>query len=97
EFVDAGDGHVRVKARHSGLFLQPTGTTTGADIVQQTDSGATGQQWRVVDHGGDVISLVNRESGLAMDVWENSTANSARITQYTYSGNANQRFARRRV
>ena len=97
EFVDAGDGHVRVKARHSGLFLQPTGTATGADVVHQADSGATGQQWRVVDHGGDVISLVNRESGLAMDVWEYSTANSARITQYTYTGNPNQRFTRRRV
>ncbi|TDD03292.1 RICIN domain-containing protein [Nonomuraea diastatica] len=97
EFVDTGDGHVRLKARHSGLFLQPTGTATGADVVQQADTGATVQQWRVVDHGGDVISLVNRESGLAMDVWEYSTANSARITQYTYSGNPNQRFTRRRV
>ncbi|MER5217747.1 RICIN domain-containing protein [Streptomyces sp. NPDC002838] len=97
EFVDAGDGHVRVKARHSGLFLQPTGTATGADVVQQADTGATGQQWRVVDHGGDVISLVNRESGLAMDVWEHSTADGARISQWTYTGNPNQRFTRRRV
>ncbi|MBC9731239.1 RICIN domain-containing protein, partial [Streptomyces sp. TRM68367] len=97
EFVDAGDGHVRVKARHSGLFLQPTGTVTGADVVQQADTGATGQQWRVVDHGGDVISLVNRESGLAMDVWEYSTADGARISQWTYTGNPNQRFTRRRV
>ncbi|MCE6998687.1 RICIN domain-containing protein [Saccharothrix sp. S26] len=97
EFVDAGDGHVRLKARHSGLFLQPTGTTNGSDVVQQPDSGATGQQWRVVDHGSDVISLVNRESGLALDVWEFSTADGARIALYTYNGNANQRFTRRRV
>ncbi|GAA2855291.1 RICIN domain-containing protein [Nonomuraea rubra] len=97
EFVDSSDGHVRVKARHSGLFLQPTGTATGADVVQQADTGATGQQWRVVDHGGDVISLVNRESGLAMDVWEHSTADGARISQWTYNGSSNQRFTRRRV
>ncbi|MEV0197058.1 RICIN domain-containing protein [Nonomuraea sp. NPDC050691] len=97
EFVDSGDGHVRVKARHSGLFLQPTGTATGADVVQQADTGATGQQWRVVDHGGDVISLVNRESGLALDVWEHSTADGARISQWIYSGSPNQRFTRRRV
>ena len=51
----------------------------------------------MVDHGGGVISLVNRESGLAMDVWEHSTADGARISQYTYSGNPNQRFTRRRV
>ncbi|NUT46445.1 MAG: mucin-2 [Saccharothrix sp.] len=97
EFVDTGDGHVRVRARHSGLFLQPTGTTNGADVVQQPDSGAAAQQWRVVDHGGDVISLVNRESGLAMDVWEFSTADGARVSLYTYSGSPNQRFTRRRV
>ncbi|TMR24906.1 mucin-2 [Nonomuraea turkmeniaca] len=97
EFVDSGDGHVRLKARHSGLFLQPTDTATGTDVVQQADTGATGQQWRVVDHGGDVISLVNRESGLAVDVWEYSTADGARISQYTYNGNPNQRFTRRRA
>lgn len=97
EFVDAGGGYVRLKAQHSGLFLQPTGTATGADVVQQADSGAIGQHWRTVDHGGDVISLVNRESGLAMDVWENSTADGARIALWTSTGSANQRFTRRRV
>ncbi|MBB4911507.1 RICIN domain-containing protein [Actinophytocola algeriensis] len=97
EFVDTGDGHVRVKARHSGLFLESTGTANGADIVQQADTGATVQHWRVVDHGGDVVSLVNRATGLALDVWEYSTADGARISQYTYSGNPNQRFTHRRV
>ena len=95
EFVDAGDGHVRIKARHSGLFLQAGGS--GSDVTQQAGTGSTNQQWRVVDHGGDVISLVNRASGLAMDVWEHSTADGARISQYTYNGNPNQRFTRRRV
>ncbi|QFU91698.1 RICIN domain-containing protein [Amycolatopsis sp. YIM 10] len=97
EFIDTGDSHVRVKARHSGLFLQPTGTTTGADVIQQAETSAAGQQWRVVDHGGDVISLVNRESGLAMDVWEYSTTDGGRISQWTYTGNPNQRFTRHRV
>ena len=97
EFVDAGDGYVRLKARHSGLFLQPTADTNGANVVQQADSGAAGQQWRVVDHGGDVISLVTRGSGLAMDVWERSTVEGARIALYSYNGNPNQRFARSRV
>lgn len=55
----------------------------------------------MVDHGSGVISLVNRESGLTMDVWEYSTADGARIAQYTYTGNPNQRFTaghrRRRI
>ncbi|MBB5801860.1 lysophospholipase L1-like esterase [Saccharothrix ecbatanensis] len=96
EFIDTGDGHVRVKARHSGLVLQVSGNSNGADITQQPDTNATSQQWRVVDHGGDVISLVNRQSGLAMDVWAKSTADGARISQYTYNGSANQRFSRLR-
>jgi hypothetical protein len=95
EFVDLGDGHVRIKARHSGLFLQAGGS--GTDVTQQADTGATSQQWRVVDHGGDVISLLNRASGLAMDVWEHSTADGARIAQWTYNAGPNQRFTRRSV
>jgi hypothetical protein len=98
EFVAADDGHVRLKARHSGLFLQPTGTANGADVVQQADSTATGQQWRVVDHGSGVVSLVNRQSGLAMDVWNYSTVDGARIALYTYNASSpNQRFTRRSV
>ncbi|MCC8249821.1 RICIN domain-containing protein [Saccharothrix luteola] len=98
EFVDAGGGHVRLKARHSGLFLQPTGTTNGADVVQQADSTTTAQHWRVVDHGSNVVSIVNRDSGLALDVWEYSTADGARISLYTYNATSpNQRFTRRTV
>ncbi|MBC9730378.1 RICIN domain-containing protein [Streptomyces sp. TRM68367] len=96
EFTDADDDHVRVKARHSGLVLQAAGNSTGADITQQPESDTASQQWRIVDHGG-AISLINRASGLAMDVWENSRADGARISQYTYDGSANQRFTRRSV
>ncbi|WP_281274350.1 RICIN domain-containing protein [Allorhizocola rhizosphaerae] len=45
-----------------------------------------------------MISLINRQSGLAMDVWERSTADGARISQYTYNASSpNQRFTRRAV
>ena len=70
---------------------------SGADITQQPDTNAAGQQWRVTDHGGGVISLINRQSGLAIDVWERSSADGARISQYAYSGSPNQRFQRRPV
>ncbi|MEV4847741.1 RICIN domain-containing protein [Micromonospora matsumotoense] len=97
EFLDAGGGYFRIRARHSGLVLQVANNTSGADITQQPDSNAASQQWRITDHGGGVISLVNRQSGLAMDVWENSTTDGVRISQYAYSGNPNQRFTRRPV
>lgn len=84
-------------ARHSGLVLQATGNSSGTDITPQVESGATSQQWRVQDHGGGTVSLINRASGLAMDVWERSTADGARISQWPYTGDPNQRFPRQRV
>jgi beta-galactosidase len=97
DFVDAGSGYWRIRARHSGLVLQVSGTGTGADITQQPTSTATSQQWSVVDHGGGTVSLVNRASGLAMDVWSQSTADGARISQWNVTGGANQLFALQRV
>jgi alpha-L-fucosidase 2 len=44
-----------------------------------------------------VVSLVNRQSGLAMDVWQASTADGARISQWTSTGSTNQRFQLQRV
>jgi cytochrome c len=92
DFLDSGGGYYRIRARHSGLVLQVASANSGADITQQPDSNATSQQWRVVDQGGGAVSFVNRQSGLAMDVWQASTADGARISQYTLTGNANQRF-----
>ncbi|HUQ71635.1 MAG TPA: RICIN domain-containing protein [Planctomycetaceae bacterium] len=98
QFIDAGDGHVRIMARHSSLFLQVASNADGADITQQPNNGSTNQQWRIEDRGGSVVSLINRQSGKAMDVWGRSTADGARISQYAYNtSNTNQRFLRRPV
>ncbi|OLF14765.1 glycosyl hydrolase family 95 catalytic domain-containing protein [Actinophytocola xanthii] len=97
DFLDSGGGFYRVRARHSGLVLQVAGTGTGADITQQPDTGATSQQWRVADHGGGAVSLVNRHSGMAMDVWSAATTDGARISQWTVTGAANQRFQLQRA
>ncbi|MBP2328220.1 endo-1,4-beta-xylanase [Kibdelosporangium banguiense] len=97
DFLDSGGGYYRIRARHSGLVLQVASGSSGADISQQPDSNATSQQWQVVDQGGGVVSLVNRQSGLAMDVWQASTVDGARISQWTVSGAANQRFQLQRT
>jgi alpha-L-fucosidase 2 len=97
DFLDSGGGFFRIRARHSGLVLQVASSSTGADITQQPDSNVASQQWRVVDQGGGVVSLVNRQSGLAMDVWQASTADGARISQWTVTGNTNQRFQLQRA
>ena len=97
DFLDSGGGFFRIRSRLSGLVLQVAGSGTGADISQQPDSNNASQQWRVVDQGGGVVSLVNRQSNLAMDVWQASTADGARISQWTVTGNTNQRFQLQRV
>ncbi|MBF9129747.1 glycoside hydrolase N-terminal domain-containing protein [Plantactinospora sp. S1510] len=97
EFLSSDGGYHRIRARHSGLVLQPASNSTGADITQQPDTNAANQQWRVEDQGGGVVRLVNRQSGLAMDVWQASTADGARISQWTPSTSANQRFQLQRV
>ena len=97
DFVDAGSGYWRIRARHSGHVLQVSGAGTGADITQQPISTATSQQWSVTDHGNGTVSLVNRHSGLAMDVWSASTADGARISQWNATGGTNQRFELRRA
>ncbi|MFI7679306.1 glycosyl hydrolase family 95 catalytic domain-containing protein [Actinophytocola sp. NPDC049390] len=97
DFLDSGGGYHRVRARHSGLVLQVASTSSGADITQQADTGATSQQWRVVDQGSGVVSMVNRQSGLAMDVWSAATTDGTRISQWTVTGAANQRFQLQRV
>ncbi|MEU7530130.1 glycoside hydrolase N-terminal domain-containing protein [Saccharothrix sp. NPDC042600] len=92
DFIPSTDGHYRVRARHSGLVLQATSTTSGADIVQQPDTNSTAQQWRLVDHGSGTISLINRLSGLALDVWQAATTDGTKISQWSVTGATNQRF-----
>ncbi|WP_433796748.1 glycosyl hydrolase family 95 catalytic domain-containing protein [Actinoplanes sp. CA-252034] len=92
DFLSSGAGYYRIRARHSGLVLQVAGNGTGTDITQQPDVDAAGQQWRVEDRGGGIVVLINRQSGLAMDVWQAATADGARISQWTPGTGANQRF-----
>jgi alpha-L-fucosidase 2 len=92
DFLDSGGAYYRIRARHSGLVLQVASSSSGADINQQPDTNAASQQWQVSDQGGGVVSIVNRQSGLAMDVWNASTADGARVSQWAPTAAANQRF-----
>ncbi|HEY8979993.1 MAG TPA: glycoside hydrolase N-terminal domain-containing protein [Streptomyces sp.] len=96
-FLPSDGGHYRIRAEHSGLVLNVASGSSGADVTQQPDTGAAGQQWRTVDHGDGTISLVNRQSGLALDVPGASTADGTRISQSAATGSANQRFRLQRI
>ncbi|GAB2603010.1 hypothetical protein GCM10027168_40060 [Streptomyces capparidis] len=44
-----------------------------------------------------MISPVNRQSGLAPDVWEAATADGARVSPWAATGSTNQRFQLHRI
>lgn len=92
QFVDSGGGWYRLRARHSNKVVEPAATTDGADILQQPDRNATSQQFRLADSAGGTVRLINRASGKALDVWEWSTADGGRVSQYTDLDGANQRW-----
>jgi O-glycosyl hydrolase len=80
--------------RKSGKVLAVNGgsTTNGATIVQWTDDGSAGQQWRLVPSGGFAV-LVNVGSGKALDDPGFSTAAGTQLVQWTSNGGANQQWA----
>ncbi|WP_308163612.1 RICIN domain-containing protein [Micromonospora sp. WMMB482] len=50
------------------------------------------QQFRVLDSDSGYVRLINRHSNKAMEVWEWSTADGGRISQYADLNGANQQW-----
>lgn len=64
----------------------PTPTRTNTPVVTNTPTATSA--------GTIYYKIVNRLSGKALDVKDNSTANGARIQQWDYSGGLNQQWSR---
>ncbi|WP_405718611.1 RICIN domain-containing protein [Streptomyces sp. NBC_01537] len=78
---------------YSGDLLDSAGaTTSGSAVVQNPASGATSQQWSLVDTGAGQYQVVNRVSGLALAVVSASTSNGAFLDQETTSTASSQRW-----
>jgi arabinan endo-1,5-alpha-L-arabinosidase len=92
QFVDAGGGYYRIRARHSGKVIEVAGAQDGANTYQFTDNGNTRQHFRLADSSGGYVRFINRSSNKALDVWEWSTADGGRISQFTDTGGANQQW-----
>ena len=92
QFVPVGSGYYQVRSRLSGKVLQIGNAQDGAELTQQTASSDTRQHFGVSDSPDGYVRLVNRHSRKALDVWEWSTADGARISQYTDHGGANQQW-----
>ncbi|MGC4892273.1 family 43 glycosylhydrolase [Micromonospora sp. DT31] len=92
QFVDSGGGFYTVRSRHSGKVLElPTGGD-GTRLVQSTDRSSATQQFRLQDSAGGFVRFVNRQWGKAVDVWQWSTADGARLAAYSDVDGANQQW-----
>ncbi len=84
-------GYYTLRNVNSKLPMEVVGSSTAnnALIDQNTSSGGNNQQWQIVANGAN-YSLINRNSGKALDNGSTPTVG-AQCKQYTYtSGNANQ-------
>jgi hypothetical protein len=78
----------------TGDVLDSAGATaSGSAVVEKPASGATSQQWSLVNTSGDNYQVVNRASGLALAVVGASTSNGALLDQETVSSAASQQWA----
>lgn len=68
-------------------------TASGSAVVEEPSSAAVSQQWSLVDTGAGKYEVVNRASGLALNVIGASTGNGAFLDQESVSGSAAQLWA----
>ncbi|HEX6685919.1 MAG TPA: RICIN domain-containing protein, partial [Candidatus Limnocylindrales bacterium] len=92
QFVPVGSGYYQIVSRLSGKALQVASALDGAELTQQAPSTDTRQHFGVSDSDSGYVRLVNRHSRKALDVWEWSTANGARISQFTDLNGWNQQW-----
>jgi lysophospholipase L1-like esterase len=88
------NGRYTIVSSLSGLTLDVAGKSTadGAKIVQYTATGATNQQFDVVNLGDGSYSIRPVHSGKSLDVYQRNANDGAELRQWSYSGATNQRW-----
>jgi glucosylceramidase len=93
-FVSAGAGKYYVKVKSTQMCMAPSGTggTNGEKVQQRTCTANSEFQWTLTDVGNGYYKILNGNSGKALDVQDNSTANGADIQLWDYAGGTNQQW-----
>ena len=86
------NGTYRLISRLDGQALDANGTSDGTQIIQEPYSGATNQQWTVTDTGNGQYSIVGVQSGKALDIYNGSTADGAKVELWYNWGGPMQKF-----
>jgi hypothetical protein len=92
-FVSVGSGYYQIRSVHSGKVLEFPNATDGANLVQMTSSTSTRQHFRLVDSDSGFVRFVNRHSNKVVDVWGWSTADGARLAQFSDLNGFNQQWS----
>ncbi|MDB4727917.1 RICIN domain-containing protein [Saprospiraceae bacterium] len=104
QLKDKGDGYYQIIAKHSGkaLDVPNSSTQSGEAIIQWPATNNDNQLFHLVKIGNDdtqtvdaekiYFQIVAKHSGLALDVFEASTDNDVKITQFNSTEANNQLF-----
>ncbi|MES3020568.1 MAG: family 43 glycosylhydrolase [Pseudomonadota bacterium] len=89
------DGLYSLQSRLSGksLAVAAASTGNGAMVQQQGYSGAKNQQWYVIGHGNSYYSVINANSLLSLDNYNNSTTAGTNVAQWAYWGGNGQKWS----
>ena len=89
---DAGDGWYYIVAQHSYKCAGVGGNTPGTQASQWDCWGGEDQKWALLPDGAGYYSIRSKNSGLCLDVYQVSTADSAKVVQWGCNGNNNQKW-----
>jgi hypothetical protein len=83
----------RIKCVGSGQYVTPANYSTAANakMVQQPLNNNLAQQWKLEKTGNNYI-ILNRASGLAIDVPASNITNGTNLVQYPKHGGSNQQW-----
>lgn len=86
DLIDAGNGYFKIRNVKSNLILEvaSAGTADNDKVQQNTDTGATSQQWRLQPWGDQ---FVRADSGKYICVQGSGSTNGSLIIQYTWENN----------
>lgn len=88
-----------IKNKNSGLYLQVEGdsSSSGANVIQSTGTGSTGQRWILEQNSSTgyyrLHPATDMTGGISLDVANGSSANGTNIQIHTNNGTHAQNFA----
>ncbi len=89
-FVPVTGGHYQLQPQHDKLCLDIA--SNGVQVIQNTCSSSTTQQWSLLQAGVGTYTVVS-SSGTCLDISGESTANGGNVIAYSCHGSSNEQFA----